>query len=128
MNLVTQTWSVLAQSGGQGGMPAVVGILYLVVGILTIAGGWKAFVKAGKPGWAILVPIYNVIVMLEIAGKPLWWILLLLVPVVNFIITIVVMISIAEKFGKGAGFGVGMAFLPFVFWPMLGFGSAEYQG
>ena len=47
-------------------------IIELLVIVLVIAGMWKTFAKAGKPGWASIVPIYNVIVLLEIAGRPLW--------------------------------------------------------
>ncbi len=117
-------------AGGAGG--AIVGLLFtliwLAVMVLVIAGMWKTFVKAGKPGWACLIPIYNVIVLLEIAGKELWWIILFFIPVVNFVILILVSIAVAEKFGKGAGFGLGLAFLPMIFFPVLGFGDAQYQG
>ncbi len=127
---------VLAQDTGYeaagGAAGAIVGLLFtliwLAVMVLVIAGMWKVFVKAGKPGWACLIPIYNVIVLLEIAGKELWWIILFFIPVVNFVILILVSIAVAEKFGKGAGFGLGLAFLPMFFFPLLGFGDARYQG
>ncbi|HEY1922304.1 MAG TPA: DUF5684 domain-containing protein [Tepidisphaeraceae bacterium] len=96
--------------------------LALIAG--AIAGCWKVFEKAGKPGWAAIVPIYNLMIMMEIAGKPLWWIVLCMIPFVN----IVPMIAFAEKFGKPAGFGVGLALLGFVFFPLLGFGDAQYVG
>lgn len=105
----------------------LIGILvYLAFVVLIIAGYWKTFVKAGKPGWAAIVPFYNIIVMLQIARKPLWWILLLFIPLVNFIILILLSIEIAKAFGKGAGFGLGLAFLSFIFYPILGFGDAQY--
>jgi hypothetical protein len=88
---------------------------------------WKIFVKAGKPGWAAIVPIYNLIVILEIAGKPIWWFILLLIPFVNIIVLIMVLISFARNFGKGVGFAIGMLILPFIFYPMLAFGDATYQ-
>jgi hypothetical protein len=100
-------------------------ICYLAVILLWIIGMWKVFTKAGKPGWAAIVPIYNIIVALEIAGKPLWWIILMLIPIVNFFVWIVVCIAVAARFGKGAGFGIGMALLPFIFWPILGFGDSR---
>ncbi len=106
----------------------ILGIVYLAVIVLMIASMWKVFSKAGKPGWACIIPIYNIIVMLEIAGRPLWWIVLLLIPVVNIVIEIMIMIDIAKAFGKGAGFAIGMILLPFIFWPILGFGSAQYVG
>mgnify|MGYP003340842841 CR=1 FL=1 len=111
---------------------SVSSLLFTVIGlalvVLIVAGIWKVFVKAGKPGWGCIVPIYNVILLLEIAGKPLWWIVLLLIPVVSIIVAILVNIEVAKKFGKSSGFGVGLALLPFVFYPMLGFSDAKYQG
>ena len=96
--------------------------------VLVIAGLWKVFTKAGEPGWASIVPIYNVIVLLRIADKPWWWILLLLIPIVNIVISIIVSIEIAHNFGKGTGFGLGLAFLGVIFYPILGFGDAQYRG
>jgi hypothetical protein len=110
------------------GNSMIVGLIELLIVIAAIAGLWKTFEKAGKPGWAAIVPIYNIIVMLEIAGKPLWWIVLFLIPLVNLVVAILVGIAIAEKFGKSAGFGVGLALLSFVFYPILGFGDAQYGG
>jgi len=91
-----------------------------------IASMWKIFTKAGKPGWAAIIPIYNLIVLLEIAGKPLWWFILMLIPFVNIVVFIMVLVSIARNFGKGVGFAIGMLLLPFIFYPMLGFGDARY--
>ncbi|MBI3462096.1 MAG: signal peptidase I [Planctomycetes bacterium] len=92
-----------------------------------VAGVWRVFTKAGKPGWGALVPIYNVVLLLEIAKRPLWWLLLLFVPVVNLIVAVIVSVDVAKHFGKGVGFGVGLAFLGFVFYPVLGFSNARYQ-
>jgi Family of unknown function (DUF5684) len=108
-------------------MGAVIGLLYLALIVLIIAGFWKVFVKAGHPGWAAIVPIYNVYILLKIAGKPGWWLLLFFIPVVSLVIAILVSIEVAKAFGKGAGFGVGLALLGFVFYPILGFGDAKYQ-
>ena len=102
-------------------------IFYFAFIVFFIIVMWKIFVKAGKPGWGCIVPIYNNILQLEIAGRPIWWILLLLIPVVNFVVAIIVSIDIARNFGKGPGFGLGLAFLGFIFYPILGFGSARYQ-
>ena len=108
---------------------AAFGIFGLVLFIVVIIGGWKLFEKAGQPGWASIVPIYQGVVLLKIVDKPVWWILLLIfVPVVNIIIAIIVCLELAKKFGKGAGFGIGLLLLPFIFSPILGFGKAEYQG
>jgi hypothetical protein len=103
-------------------------LIMIPVTVIVIVGMWKVFTKAGKPGWASIVPIYNMIVLLEIAGKPLWWFVLLLIPGVNIVIIILVMIDLAKNFGKGAGFGLGLAFLGFIFFPILGFGDARYMG
>jgi Family of unknown function (DUF5684) len=102
-------------------------LVSLAIALLIVASMWKIFVKAGKPGWAAIIPIYNFVVLLEIAGKPAWWVILLIVPVVNFIILIVLSIALAKKFGKGTGYGLGLAFLGVIFYPMLGFGDAQYD-
>ena len=101
---------------------------YLAFVLIMIISFWKVFTKAGKPGWAIFVPIYNIIVMLQVAGRPVWWIILFFIPVVNAIIAIIMYIDIAKAFGKSVGFGLGLVFLGFIFWPILGFGDAQYQG
>jgi hypothetical protein len=103
-------------------------LIYLGVVLVTLAGMWKVYAKASQPGWATIVPIYNMVVLLNIVRKPVWWIVLFLVPFVNFIIIIMVYLEIAKVFGKGAGTAVGLLFLPFVFWPMPGFGDAQYVG
>jgi hypothetical protein len=103
-------------------------IIYLAIVVFLIASVWKAFEKAGKPGWAAIIPIYNLIVLLEIAKRPAWWFLLLLIPLVNLVIAFIVHIDLAKQFGKSAGFGVGLTLLGFIFYPILGFGDAEYQG
>nr|WP_294791532.1 DUF5684 domain-containing protein [uncultured Mucilaginibacter sp.] len=100
----------------------------LVIWVITVIGMWKTFEKAGKPGWAAIIPIYNYIVMLEIIGKPIWWIILLLLPCVNIVIAVWVINLLAKSFGKSEGFTIGLLFFPFIFYPILGFGSATYQG
>lgn len=103
-------------------------LIYFGVIILTIAGCWKMFTKAGQPGWACLIPIVNTYFMCKIAGRPGWWVILMLIPIVSIIFWIIISIDIAKSFGKGTGFGIGIAFLTPIFVPILGFGSAEYQG
>jgi hypothetical protein len=117
------------QIGGAaaGGMGIGFMIVWFAIVILMVASMWKVFVKAGKPGWAAIVPIYNLVVLLEIAGKPAWWVILFLIPVVNFVMLIIVSLALAKKFGKGAGYGLGLAFLGVVFYPLLGFGDAQYN-
>ena len=121
--------TILAQSddgaAAGGGVSSIVGLL---VAVLVIAGMWKVFTKAGKPGWAAIIPIYNLIVLLQIAGKPLWWIVLFCIPIVNFVVAIMVFINVAKAFGKGTGFAIGMLLLGPIFIPILGFGSAQYIG
>src|SRR6266436_787112 len=96
--------------------------------ILMIAALWKVFSTAGQPGWASLIPIVNVYFLCKVAGRPGWWLILMFIPLVNFIVLIILDIDIAKNFGKGAGFGIGLLLLPFIFFPILGFGSAQYQG
>jgi Family of unknown function (DUF5684) len=103
-------------------------VISLILTVVIIIAMWKVFTKAGKPGWASLVPIYNTIVLLEIIGKPVWWFLLLMIPCVNIIIAFIVCIELAKSFGKEAGFGIGLALLGVIFFPILGFGSARYIG
>ena len=133
--MVNLVWALALQEesggGGGGAIAAIFGmgfaLVMLAFAVLMIASLWKIFSKAGEPGWASIVPIYNVIVLLKIGGKPVWWILLFMIPLVNAIMGIILAIAIAEKFGKGTGFGLGMAFLPFIFYPMLAFGDAQYR-
>jgi hypothetical protein len=125
--LLAQTDYPITPEGG-GAVGAIGGIIWLAVVILALAGLWKVFVKAGKPGWAAIIPIYNLVVLLQIVGKPLWWIILMFIPLVNLIILILVMIALAKSFGKGAGYGIGLALLGFIFIPMLGFDDSKYLG
>jgi uncharacterized membrane protein YecN with MAPEG domain len=102
-------------------------VVWLVLVVLMIAGMWKMFEKAGKPGWAAIIPIYNIIVLLEISGKPAWWVILFFIPLVNFVVVIIAYLALAKKFGKGAGYAFGLLLLPPVFLPMLGFGDSRYD-
>jgi hypothetical protein len=88
---------------------------------------WKTFTKAKQPGWGCLIPFYNIYLMTQIAGKPGWWLLLYFVPLVNIVIAIIVLHNISKKFGHGAGFTVGLVFLPMIFYAILGFGDSQYQ-
>ena len=106
-------------------IPMVFAIGVIVVALVSI---WRIFQKAGKPGWAAIVPIYNVVIMLQIAGKPLWWIILLFIPIANIVVLVLINIALAEKFGKGVGFALGLIFLSPIFWCILGFGDAQYLG
>ena len=112
-----------------GGIGAIIFMLvYLAIIVVIIAGFWKTFTKANQPGWACIIPIYNIIVWLQIVGRPIWWIILCIIPLVNIVIFIIICIDLAKSFGKGAGFGIGIFLLGFIFVPILGFGDAKYQG
>ena len=113
-------------------------IISLAIAVVSIIAMWKIFTKAGKPGWAAIIPVYNLVVLYQIVGiNPLWLLMLIgaIIPFVNFIVaiaffvlTILVDIKLAKAFGKSGGFAVGLIFLPFIFQCILGFGKAEYQG
>jgi len=104
----------------------VMGFLVVVI-VFMIATMWCLFEKAGFPGWTSLVPMYNAYVMLKIAGKPGWWLFLMLLPLVNVVIAVILPFSIAFRFGKGAGFGLGLLLFPWLFYAILAFGRAAYE-
>jgi hypothetical protein len=121
-------WALAIQEqggGAGGGIVAALGLIFMLVWlaivVLMIATFWKLFAKAGEPGWASLIPIYNAIVLLKISSMPWWWIILF--PIAAFIIPF----KLAANFGKGAGFAVGLLLLGIIFFPMLAFGSAQYR-
>ncbi len=101
------------------------GIIFIVV----VIGLWKVFTKADEPGWAAIIPIYNYYVILKIVGRPWWWLLLMLIPIVNLIVSIIVAIDLAKSFGKDALYGIILLWLFSVIgYLILGYGDAEYQG
>jgi hypothetical protein len=104
------------------------GLIGLVFAAVFIVAMWKIFTKAGQPGWASLIPIYNIYVLLEVVGRPTWWLVLFLIPGVNAIAAAILMLDLAASFGKGMGFGIGLILLPFIFMLILAFGDARYQG
>ncbi|MFO0591211.1 MAG: DUF5684 domain-containing protein [Polyangiaceae bacterium] len=104
-------------SGGGGG---------LLVWVLTVVGMWTVFTKAGQPGWAALIPIYNLYILFKVAGWSGLSLLLLLIPLVNVVVLFMVTLEVARKFGKGFLFTLGLTFLPFIFYPVLGLGSSTY--
>jgi len=107
------------------------GILFTLIVIalvlFVIVSLWRVFEKAGQPGWGVLIPIYNIYLFLLIAGRPTWWIILYLIPLVNIVVAIIVNIDIAKNFGKDAAFGLGLALFGIIFYPILAFGSATYN-
>lgn len=125
MNAHTAT--LLAQVNQHENGSPIAPVIILVIMVLAIVGCWKMFVKAGQPGWGILIPIYNAILMLRVAGRPAWWLILMFVPLVNIFVQVMIMADIVHNFGKGFGFLLGTIFLPFIFFPILGFGGAQYR-
>ena len=107
-------------------MQAIAPTVYLALFVLQIVALWKIFIKAGQPGWASIIPVYNFYVLLVVAGKPGWWLVLMFIPLVHIVIAILMSLGIANNFGKDTGFGVGLAFLPFIFFPILAFSDAKY--
>lgn len=103
-------------------------LTYLAIIILVLIAQWKIFEKAGQPGWACIIPIYNFIVLMRVIGKPWWWLLLLLIPFVNIVLAIWSVNLLSKSFGKEESFTIGLLLLPFIFYPILAFGNATYKG
>jgi hypothetical protein len=117
--------------GMNEGMFAFMGafmFIYFAILIIILVSFWKIFEKAGKPGWAGIIPIYNIVVLLDILGKPIWWIILLLIPFVNFFVFIYLAHLLSKAFGKDIVMTIILVFVPFIGYPMLAFGDATYQG
>ena len=108
-------------------MEVIISVIYLAIIVLMIASQWKVYEKAGQPGWACLIPFYNIIVLLKIIEKPIWWLLMLFIPFVNLYFCIVIYIELAKKFRKDTGFALGLLFLSLIFFPILAFGDATYE-
>ncbi len=101
-------------------------IICMAIVVVQIVAMWKLFKKAGRPGWASIIPVYNYIVLIQVAEAPMWYLaLVFLVAPVGLLMTY---IKVAEKFGKSAGFGVLIWFFPFVGLPILAFGKSQYLG
>jgi hypothetical protein len=131
--IATQQLVLLAADNGGGGILAgvggcVCGLIYLAVVIIAIAGMWKVFAKAGEPGVAAIVPIWNMMTLAKVSGREPIVGLMCLIPCVGFIFPIIWCMDVAKRFGKDAMYGLGLAFLGFIFFPLLGFGSAQFIG
>lgn len=117
-------------------------LLFLAIYIIAVIGLWKMYTKAGKPGWAAIIPLYNWWVWIKIIGRPTWWfwamiaaLLLSWIPLIGWLLTVLVAIlwllgclDMARCFGKGVGHGLLLWLFPFILAPILGFGSARYVG
>lgn len=115
--------AVSLQSSGTGGIGLLLFQLLLVA--IHIAGMWAVFEKAGRAGWKAIIPIYNFYVMLQIGENAWWWLVLVFIPIINIYALYKIHVGVARFFGRGIGFGLGLAFLGTIFFPLLGFG--EYQ-
>ena len=109
-------------------MNSLVWIIWLAVAVLSIAGLWAVFVKGGEEGWKAIIPIWNTLIILKLVGREWWWIILLIIPIVGIICWIIVANDLSKSFAQGVGTTVGLVLLPPIFFIILGFGSAEYQG
>lgn len=104
-------------------------LVALAVAVIVIIGMWKVFEKAGQPGWACIIPIFNVYILLKIAGRPAWWLILFFVPIANFVVAIIVAMDVAKAFGQSAVFGFFLLFLfAGIGYLVLGFGNYQYRG
>jgi hypothetical protein len=102
-------------------------LIWVIIGVPT----YFIFKKAGAngdPPWGAFVPIYGTIILLKVVGRPIWWILLFLIPLVNLIVLIIVYNDLSKSFGKGVGFTIGLIFLSWIFLAILAWGSAQYRG
>ena len=112
------------QGSGSGGIEL---FITLALTVLVFAGFWKTFEKAGEPGWAAIIPIYNLYVLVKISGNAWWWVILFFIPLINLLATVKISINLASKFDRGVLFGLGLALLSFIFYPILGFGGSQYR-
>lgn len=115
-------------TGALAAMLGTISVIGLILYIIMVVANWKIFTKAGKPGWASIIPFYNYYVLFEIAGMNGWMFLLLLIPIVNIVMAIMLYLNLAKAFGQSTGFAVGLILLNPIFMLILGFGSAKYVG
>lgn len=115
-------------TGIAAGALTVYYIIILAIAVVSLIGLWKMFTKAGKPGWACIIPFYSQYCQFEMAWGNGWLFLLTLIPCVNVVVMIMMWLKMAKAFGQGTGFGLGLFFLNPIFTMILGFGSAQYIG
>jgi Family of unknown function (DUF5684) len=114
--------------GNGGASGGAVFFWFILIYILFVIPYYGIFTKSGRPGWGAFIPIYNTVVLLEVVGRPVWWIILFFIPIVNIVIFIIVMNDLSKSFGHGAGFTIGLIFLSWIFMMILAFGSSTYRG
>jgi hypothetical protein len=135
---------LLAQASGNNEAAALGVLLALIAGfgmvllagyVVCLIGMWKVFTKAGQPGWAVLIPIYNVIVLLRVAGLPWYWVFAVFLPIIPvlgvlayMVLAVMCLHRISTRFGQGVGFTIGLTLLSPIFFLILGFGSSKYVG
>jgi len=110
----------------EGPLVFIIIIFSLILVVFYVYCAWKIFEKAGKPGWAALIPIFNTLTQLEIVQRPLWWVLLMFIPGVNLVISVIIIFDLAKVFGKDNGFAFGLLFLAPIFVPILALGNSVY--
>jgi hypothetical protein len=115
-------------SAALGAGLAIVNIIGLIIGVFYLFCQWKIFVKAGHPGWAAIIPFYNLYIQNQITGRPTWWFLLYFVPAINVFVALLNLFELGRAFRKSDGFNIGLALLSFIFVPMLAFDDSRYHG
>lgn len=120
--------TMAASTPGSGAAGAIVGLIYLAVLAFFLVAMWRLYSKAGQPGWTGIIPIVNTFYLLKIVGRPFWWFFVFLIPFIGWIWAIIAMHGLSRSFGHGGWFTVGLIFLPFIFFPILAFGSSRYSG
>ncbi|GAA3799685.1 hypothetical protein CSO01_15460 [Cellulomonas soli] len=124
MNLMEITTTDATVDGGG----AVVWLVVMLVwAVLILIAGWKLYVKAGESGWVAIVPVLNTFGLLKIVKRPLWWFLMLLIPIVNVVVLVIVLSDLSKAFGRGVGMTLLLLFLTPIGYLVLGFGQAQYQ-
>lgn len=151
---INESFDTIMKQGGAGEVPSevwqalgIVAVVFLlvilIIAIFIIIAQWKMFKKGNQPGWAVLIPFYNQYIQCKMVGVNPWWILItviasllssipvlggLLSAAISIYFAILLGVSTARAFGKDDAFAVGLILLPVVFYPILGFGKAEYKG
>ncbi len=115
----------------QSALMKTMGMLYAITAVVAVVGivaMWKIFTKAGQPGWAAIIPIYNIVIFLKIINRPVWWIVLMLIPLVNVVILIIVCIDLGKSFGKGGAWSFFLLIvLSVIGMLILAFGKSQYK-